>query len=380
MKVGIDLRPLQENARSGVGQYGRNLLRSLIPMDPSIEYILFYNSFKLQVSALFSFFDFPNVQWRTFDFSNRLLNLGLLFFGFPKLDKLVGGADVWLSLNWVYTSVSGRAKHILVVHDLSFKVNPSFFTFRQNLWHFFVRPGKLFRDAQALIAVSNSTKEDLINLYGVNPIKIEVVYEGVRREIDPPEADGKWKMENGFEGKIQALKPYLLFLGTIEPRKNVETVVEAYNILRKKINVKLVIAGKLGWKHGNVLSAVSGSLYKDDIHLLGEVEEEEKDILYKNAEIFLFPSFYEGFGLPVLEAMSYGLPVITSPNSSLTEVGGSAVLYADPFNVLEIARLAEEVINDGELRNALKTASLSRSQEFSWESAAKKTLEIIKCA
>lgn len=367
MKVGVDLRHLQEGINTGIGQYSYNLLRNLIPMDSSIEYHLFYNAFK-PFKGMVSYFPFKNVIWHTFDFSNKILNLSLLFLGFPRLDALIGGVDVWLSLNFSYLSVSSSVKHILVVHDISFKVNPGYFTFKQNLWHSLVRPKHLCKNADLIIAVSESTKQDLMDLYRIDPGKIEVVYEGTT--LEEPRTDK-------FRG-VSLPKPYVLFLGTIEPRKNVLGVVEAFNILRSKVDASLLIAGKWGWKFSDVKKAIEESPYKEQIHVLGEVTSEEKAILYKNADVFVFPSFYEGFGLPVLEAMSFGVPVVLSANSSLMEIGGNACVYVNAFNVLEIAKACEEILLNGDLRKRLSIASIAQASKFSWEKAAQLMLRHVR--
>lgn len=374
MKIGVDVRPLQEGVTSGIGQYTYHLLTHLIPLNPSIEYHLFYNAFKYSHS-LFSYFQFPNVRWHTFDFSNRALNAALILLGRPRLDMLVGGGiDVWFSPGWAYTSVSNRVKHVLVVHDISFAVDRSFFTFRRNLWHWLVRPKRMCRQAHTLIAVSHSTKNDLIDLYGVSPEKIKVVYEAV-----PPAREHTQRPKNISPQFLD--KPYILYIGTIESRKNVTALVEAFTGVRAHHEVNLVIAGKLGWGYEPVLKAIAASPYKDSIFLEHDVDEEYKAYLYAHAGLFVFPSLYEGFGLPVLEAMSYGLPIVTSPNSSLLEVGGTAVMYIDPLNTHDIAVACEKILGDASFAQSLSKASRERAQKFSWEASARSTLEILtRCA
>lgn len=367
MRVGVDLRHMQEGINTGIGQYSYNLLRNLIPIDGSIEYHLFYNAFK-PFKGMVSYFPFKNVKWHTFDLSNKILNASLLILGLPRLDKLIGGVDVWLSLNFSYLSLSSSVRHILVVHDISFKVNPGFFTFKQNLWHSLVRPKHICKNADLLIAVSQSTKQDLVDLYRIDPGKIEVVYEGTSLEEPTTEI---------FRG-VNLPKPYVFFLGTIEPRKNVLGVVEAFNILRSKVGASLLIAGRWGWKFSDVAKAINNSPYKEQIHALGEVTPEEKAILYKNADVFVFPSFYEGFGLPVLEAMSFAVPVVLSANSSLMEIGGNACVYVNAFNVFEIAKACEEILQNGDLKKRLGMASIAQSAKFSWENTAQSMLRYIR--
>ncbi len=366
MKIGVDIRPLQEGITSGIGQYTYHILVNLVPLDSDIEYHFFYNACKPH-SDLFTYFPFPNITWHTFHISNRVLNACILALHWPKLDTLVGGVDVWFSPSWSYTALSSHVKQVLVVHDISFRVDPSFFTFRRNLWHRLVRPKYSCNRAHHIIAVSHSTKEDLVDLYDIPKEKISVVHEAAFMPMRVP-------------SRIVS-SPYMLYVGTIEPRKNISAIVEAFNIIRATLTIDLVIAGKKGWDYDDTMHAINTSPYTTSIHVMHEVDEDTKASLYAYAELFVFPTLYEGFGLPVLEAMSYGIPVITSLNSSLTEVGGSAVIYVDPLNVMDITRACEEVLHNAPLRVKLSHASKEQSKKFSWDKAARETLNVLRaCA
>ncbi len=179
---------------------------------------------------------------------------------------------------------------------------------------------------------------------------------------------------------------FILYLGTLEPRKNIEGIISAYDVLRRKNNlpaqageldeVKLIIAGGRGWKSKNILKQWQSSDYKDDIIFLGYVESEDKIYLYNLASVFVYPSFYEGFGYPPLEAMACGLPVITSFSSSLPEVVGEAAIMIDPYNINQIAEAIRQVLTDYELRDGLIKKGLERAKQFSWAKAAGEYLEV----
>lgn len=172
-------------------------------------------------------------------------------------------------------------------------------------------------------------------------------------------------------------EPYILFVSTLEPRKNVITLIEAFNYLKetKKINHHLVLIGKLGWKYQPIVDKMAQSPYQRFIHHLDYLSDQAVAYFYQNAEIFVYPSYYEGFGLPVLEAMTLGAPVITSNLSSLPEVAGDAAILVDPHQMLDLADAMLAVINDAKLREDLIAKGKKRSQQFSWQQTAQKTLD-----
>ena len=176
-------------------------------------------------------------------------------------------------------------------------------------------------------------------------------------------------------------KKFILFLGTLEPRKNVDNIIKAYDKLRKNNNFyeyKLVIAGGKGWKNKNIYNAFKNSKYKNDIKFLGYVENKDKNYLYNLADLFIYPSFYEGFGLPPLEAMACGCPVITSSVSSLPEIVGSAGIMVNPHDISEISQAMNDVLSDKNLQNKLSQKGIKKAKEFNWEKSAKKYLFCLK--
>ena len=236
------------------------------------------------------------------------------------------------------------------------------------------------RWALKIIAVSENTKKDLISLYGVPEEKIAVIYEGVS---DPP-TGGQFSIFN-FQSKskiqISKLKPYFLFVGRIEARKNVARMVEAFDLFKKKCgtNHKLVLAGKLGFGYEVIENCKLNIENFSDVIELGYVSEEEKWELLRGAEGFLFPSLYEGFGLPVLEAQAFGVPVLTSSTSSLPEVAGeNGAIFVNPESVEDIALGIEKLALDSTLRSAIIENGLQNVTRFSWEKCAKGIAEVLK--
>lgn len=223
--------------------------------------------------------------------------------------------------------------------------------------------------ADRIIVPSIATKNDLVEHFDVDPRKISVIYEGGDKEINVKPAG-----EQELKEKYQIKKPYFLYVGTLQPRKNIETIVNAFLCLAKEeLTSQLVLAGGTGWGMDKVLEKIQKSESKDRIILTGYVSEEEKAGLYKNAEAFLFPSQYEGFGIPVLESFSYGVPVITAKNSSLPEVGGNAAIYIE--NVMSSAELEEcmkKILSLSESdRMLLSEKGIQQFNKFTWKKCAR---------
>lgn len=233
------------------------------------------------------------------------------------------------------------------------------------------------RWAKKIIAVSENTKKDLVELYNVCSDRISVIYEGASNNSSKFEI---LNLKSNLNDKILNYKPYLLFVGRLEKRKNVEGIIEAFKILKEKYNIphKLVLAGKPGFGYEGIMYQVSRIKYKDDIIFTGFVSEEEKWQLLKNANAFLFPTFYEGFGLPILEAQNLGVPVVTSNISSLPEVGGESVLYANPNRPEEIAEAAFRLISNQNIRDDIIKKGYENIKRFDWEKCASEIARIIQ--
>jgi glycosyltransferase involved in cell wall biosynthesis len=186
---------------------------------------------------------------------------------------------------------------------------------------------------------------------------------------------------NELKAKYSLTDKYILFVGTLQPRKNISRLIEAFSILSKKrafSDIELVIVGKKGWSYEEILQAPKKFAVSDRVKFLDFVPDDDLPFLYQHAQCFVLPSLYEGFGLPVLEAMKYNCPVITSNVSSLPEAGGDAAVYIDPLSVSDIAEKLEKVLSDRNLRNTMIERGRKQIQKFSWEKAAKETLKILE--
>ncbi|MDO8668027.1 MAG: glycosyltransferase family 1 protein [bacterium] len=397
MKIGIDIRTLMDARYSGVSEYTYSLIKEILKLDNNNEYRFFYNSFGDCPNI--PEFKEKNVELVKYNYPNKVLNyLFFKFFNLPEIDKGLG-VDIFFMPHINFIGLSGTAKRLITVHDLSFLKYPEFFSWRKNFWHRMVNVRKLVKRFDAVVAVSENTKRDLIELCGVDENRIKVIYAGVGEEyrkifnfqfsIFNENFKSQFLNLNTDERKLLEIKQkynlpdkFILYLGTVEPRKNVEGIIRAYNELRimnyELREYKLVIAGGKGWKSKKIYQERESSEYKDDIKFLDYVDSEDKVYLYNLASVFIYPSFYEGFGLPPLEAFASGLPVVTSYASSLSEVAGDAALMVDPYNISDLARALKEILTDENLRNKLIERGLEQAKKFSWRKTADEYLEVLK--
>lgn len=377
MRIGVDARCFADGRRSGVEEYAIALLSEIFRIDRKNEYVLFFNAWG-NVEPDLSFAEgFPNVSIRRFRIPNKLLNLSLWYLSWPKLDSLIGGADIFFLPNINFCAVSEEVKLFVTAHDLSFEAYPETFSSKQRIWHYLVNPRRLFRRADRILSVSRSTKDDLETRYGIRSSKIEVIPSGI---------DGRFHEYDRNDPKLLSVKekyglPYrfILYLGAFEPRKNIVSVVRAFTALRKARHpelekLSLVLAGVSGWKEDEIREEIKLSLFRENILTPGFIDDEDKPALYNLASLFAYPSFYEGFGFPPLEALACGVPVVTSNSSSLPEIVGDAGVLVDPHRPDELFRAFEEVLLDKKLRETLHERGLVRAKRFLWGEAARRTL------
>jgi len=262
-------------------------------------------------------------------------------------------------------------KRVTVLHDLTPILFPDYHTFSSRILHRHLLP-RVLRRADHVLTVSEHTRQDMVARFPFTEKKSTSILLGRDESFIP-------KNDMSVLEKYDILLPYFLYVGTLEPRKNLNVLVDAYNTFRQRsgLNYQLVLVGKKGWKIDGLLEKIRQSPYQKDIILTGYVAREELPVLYAMSEIFVYPSLYEGFGLPVLEAMSCGARVITSKVSSLPEVGGDAAMYFDPNSEKQLTNLMLQLSFDAPLLKILSEKSLAQAQQFSWEKTAKETLAVL---
>lgn len=372
MTIGIDLRILARDAHTGVEEYAKKLLSFLISLDRSIDYKIFYNAYK-KTPFDYEWARAANVKVFESKIPNKFLEISSRF-GFPKIDKLLGGIDVFFQPHFLPAALSDNIRRVVTFHDLSFERYPEFFSFKKRLWHKIINPRKQAINSDKIIVVSESTKNDIVNLYKIPPEKIKTVYSGIDDVGDVSDEEKK-----RCKKKYNLPDDFILFFGTLEPRKNVLAVVKAFEMLKGDgcVDLKLVIAGGRGWLYEELFDCAGASKYKNDIVFLGRVLDEEKKILYSLAKVLVFPSFFEGFGFPPLEAITCGTPVVASNVSSIPEVAGDGAIIVNPNRIDEIADAIKNLLNNENLRIKMIEKGKQRAQRFSWQKCAEETLDFI---
>jgi len=397
MRIGIDARTIlnpEKGEAAGIGHYTYQLIRHLLEIDKENDYFLFFD--KTVQQKRLKKFEQENVRFRFFPFIsyNRFLPstyrnfLTTAFISRENLDIFHSPIP---SLPQGY-----KAPTVITVHDLTIYKFPELYTNKEIMLLKLVIP-KAIEMAGGIIAVSQSTKKDLGEIFGISTKKIEVIYHGIDsrffRKCNTEEVD-KVKKKYGIT------KDYLLFLGTLEPRKNILRIVEAYERLRDRlvelpqlslkdplkkeslknysVDYQLVLAGQPGTHFKSIQERIKKSKYKDDIILPGYIDADDLDQLFEGAKIFVFPTLYEGFGIPVIEAMANGIPVVTSNVSSLPEIAEGKAILVNPFNVAEISQAIFDLLTNNKLYNEISQKGREKAKEFNWEKTARETLNFYK--
>lgn len=379
MIIAIDVRPLMGGNTSGVEVYIQNLLHHLFKADSENTYILYFNGAKREEQFLKSLRQKAkqkNVHIVHTHYPNKVYNALLTFLRWPKLDKVIEKRTGKRSQAFLFPDlrpgpVSRDIKKISVVHDLAYEHFPQFFSWRTRLWYFLIHPKKEIQESHGIIAVSEFTKRDIIQTYNIEEHKISVVYEGVSEEFDQ---EKKMPKREDVQKKYHLPKNYFLFLSTLEPRKNIHQLIKAFKTFRKETrsNIELVIAGKPNPR----IFSKAASPEAEGIHFPGFISEEDKASLYKGAQAFIYPSIFEGFGLPLLEAMKCQTPIITSNTSSIPEVVGDAALLVNPDKSHEITKAMKKILKP-DIRKELRSKMKQQVKRFTWDRCAAETLRAI---
>lgn len=366
MNIGIDVSLLKINL-AGMGVYVKEMIEKFSSLDNENHYFLFTNAdFLCEISVGANFEVVKNKV------KPHILWLKVVLPFLLKKNKI----DVFWQPDHILPIKVKGIKYYVTIHDLSgYKLQNVALKKVEIVSKLFMK--KTCKDASKIITISEYTKRDIIDCLSVDPEKIEVIYNGDSPYKKPTIIT---KEQNEVcKKKYNIKKPYFLFVGTINPRKNVLTIVKAFNKTKVKKDSQLVIVGEYGWNSQDVRNEIEKSEYKDDIIVTGYVSESEKEILYRNASCFVFPSILEGFGLPILEAMSVGIPVITSNVSSLPEVGGDAAIYLSNYN--DSDELSQHMIGvldlSDEKRKEIAQKGIEQANKFSREECAEKTLKLI---
>ncbi|MFH0806529.1 MAG: glycosyltransferase family 1 protein [Candidatus Brennerbacteria bacterium] len=371
MRILIDVRPLLSGVTSGVEEYTKEIVSKLLVLGSNHRYTFFWNG--LRAGRLpRPWREFPQVNWRV---PNKLLDLSFRYLSYPAVDRLVH-TDLIFSPHFNLLRHTKKVRRVITFHDLSFVRFPKFFPPRKRYWHSSQDVRRQAEEATRLIAVSDFTKQDLVRCFDIPQEKIAVIHSGVNpryHELAPRDL-----ALLRFRAVRDLVRPFMLFVGTLEPRKNIVGSIRAFNLLKERAvhrDLDFVIVGRLGWLYDEVLKEVRASPHRRHIRLWGAATREELVMLYNSAEVFCYPSFLEGFGFPVLEAQACGTPVVAGRAGSLPEILGESALLADPERHEEIAEALHKVLTDEGEAERLRTAGFANVGKFSWERSGRETLE-----
>ena len=364
--VAVHVDQLWFRAPGGIGTYVRNLVPALAREDPALEIELFHSRFPSRELPERWLGDFRVEELPA---SARSLYPRWDLTGRPPLPMTLRSNDVVHATNPAAIPPAAPGQRLVVtVHDLAFERFPAAFPRR---WRTLYKIGlrAAVRRADAILTPSRSTAEDILSRTKLDPERLHVVPLAESLEqgaLDPGDVLPRLKIR----------APYVLFVGTLEPRKNLVRLVRAYRrVAATGVPHALVIVGPLGWRTNALMHEIA--LYGlGDIVLTGPLSTEDLDAVYRAADVFVYPSLHEGFGLPVLEAMSRGIPTVASNTSSLPEVAGDAAVGVDPRSVREIASAIELVLTDPDLAERLAARGRARAERFSWGETARLTLQV----
>lgn len=371
MIIGVDggvLGVTDNRLKVGVYHFVYNLLKALSQADKENQYLL-YSFYPIEKKVISQFGrNFQNVVlrprkgWLTIRLSAQ--------FAFRKHDLFLGLSQAIPAYH--------PMKSVIYIYDLAFEIYPEHY---KDSYARLSRQTKFAaKYADRIVAVSTATKNDLVRLYKINPDKIEVIYHGVGiKSFTPGESWLASPLQPATPGVVLEKIPYFLFVGSYKPSKNIPNIIKAFSLFikDKKKPYKLVLAGSNYWGDNDVAKLIVDLKLEGNVKILGFVSEENLLKLYRGATAFVSPSFYEGFGLPFLEAMASGVPVITSSCGSIPEVVENAAILVDPTDIIGLKNAMISVASDKKLRDKLIRAGLKQAKKFSWQKAAGELLELL---
>jgi glycosyltransferase involved in cell wall biosynthesis len=367
MFIGIDASRATRRERTGTENYSLNLIGHLLALESGHRYRLYFN----QPPGGELFPTAADLELRVMPFPRLWTHLRLSW------EMARQPPEVLFVPAHVLPLVHPRSS-VVTVHDLGYLTYPEAHRLVDRLY-LDLSTRYNARAARRVIAVSQATKDDLVRQYGIEPDKITVVYSGCEERMQPVED----------EGTIERVKAgyhiggdYVLYVGTLQPRKNLERLLEAYAMVRRRAKrgetPGLVIAGRKGWLYDQIFQQVKRLGLESEVTFPGYVPQEDLPALLSGARLFVYPSLYEGFGLPVLEAMACGTPVLCSNVSALPEVAGKAALLVDPLDVKGMAEAMDRLLGDEGLRSQLVERGYRQVRRFSWGRCARETLAVLE--
>lgn len=368
MKICLEIQAAVAQ-RAGVGRYTRELAAHLAKIAGNDQLSFFYFDF-MRRGLSFPLPQAHGARWcpgRLAQFCWKKLN-------WPPFDRLAGRADLYHFTNFIIPPLT-RGKKVVTIYDASFLRHPAY-TESRNLAYLRARIDATVARADAIITISRFSADELAAFFPEARNKIHVIYPGVLEPAIRPPAERRADILKSPGIR----KPYILTVGTLEPRKNIPFLIEVFEKM-KDFDGTLVIAGRLGWKYSSILESLRTSARAKDIRVIQDATDEELAAIYYQAELFIYPSFYEGFGFPPLEALACGVPVISSAGGSLPEVLGAGAVIIEQYDAGQWAEAARALINDKSRRQARIDQGRQQAARYTWAETARQTMALYRsCA
>ena len=372
MRIAVNTRLLQKGKLEGIGWFTYETLLRMTRNHPEHEFIFIFDR-PYNPDYIFS----ENVTPVVIGPQARHPLLFYIWFDFriPKILKKYK-VDLFLSPDG-YLSLRTKVPQLAVIHDINFVHRPGDLPWLIAKYYNFFFP-RFARKAKRIATVSFYSKEDIARSFKLSYDKIDVVYDGINQIFEPLTEEEKIKIRN----RITSGEEYFLFVGALHPRKNVSGLLNAFDAFKSetKNNIKLVIVGGEMHKTGDIFETYENMKYKEDVVFTGRVETRELHDIFGAALALTFVPFFEGFGIPIVEAMTAGIPVICSNTTSIPEVGGDAVIYADPMKIDQVTAAMVKLADDKELRKELVEKGFEQKNKFSWDETARLLWESVKRA
>ncbi len=377
MNIGIDTISLLQ-PMAGLGRYTFNIIRCLLSLDERHNLYLFGGNNFFKEVFFYTNGDIESEIWRRVfvpPFPFKKITRVLLPLWAKKVELSRADIDVFLGTS--FKGIFDKSfKTVVTVHDMVHEYYPE--TIPSNMLRY-LRNGlsRCLERSHLVIAVSDNTKKDIVKFLGVPNEKVWVIYNGIDEIFRPVKEENKLKE---IRWKYNLPDKFLLYIGAIQPRKNIVGIIKAFKLLfqDRDFDHKLVIGGGTGWKKKDIYTIIKELELKERVVFTPYIPDKDLPYIYNLADVFVFPSFYEGFGFPVLEAMACGVPVVTSDISCLPEIAGDAAVLVNPNLSVDIAEGIRMVISDEEFKKALVERGLKRSREFTWKRCVRETLRALK--
>ncbi len=366
--IGIDARIPKED-KTGIPYVLHNIIPEMIALAPENQYKMFGRGL-----------DFALPQVKPYHL-NKLFIKGLTFLWryiwWPSSGWFMGKTDAFLYTNFYYFPARTKKK-VLMIYDLAYIFYPQFAEKRNGPLLRRLVP-KAIKKVDAIVTISQNIKKEIIDYYKVNPEKVHVIDLGCPDNVYRVEDQAKIVEA---KKKYGIGKKYVLFVGTLQPRKNIEGAIRSYSLLAENLKneYELVVVGKKGWRYQEIFKLAKECGVGNNVIFTGYVDENDISAIYSGATLFFFPAFYEGFGLPLLEAMVCAVPIVSSNNATLMEVGQDAVEYVNPHSVEDMRRGLALVLTDEKYAQELVEKGLIRKDHYSWEKAAQQLLDTLQCS